>query len=82
LKEVQLFVKNLDLEGCFLASDHITNFLWAGNAIFYRGVAGDLPGDKKNMLKTLRKALDFIESTELEVKDSNQLLKEGSITSL
>jgi radical SAM superfamily enzyme YgiQ (UPF0313 family) len=82
LKEVQLFVKNLDLERCFLASDHMTNFLWAGNAIFYRGVAGDLPGDKKNMLKTLRKALDFIESTELEVKDSNQLLKEGSITSL
>lgn len=82
LKEVQLFVKNLDLEGCFLASDHMTNFLWAGNAIFYRGVAGDLPDDKKVMLKTLRKALDFIESTELEVKDSNQLLKEGFITSL
>jgi len=82
LKEVQLFVKNLDLEGCFLASDHITNFLWAGNAIFYRGVAGDLPGDKKVMLKTLHKALDFVESTELEIKDSNQLLKEGSITSL
>jgi hypothetical protein len=34
------------------------------------------------MLKTLRKALEFIESTELEVKDSNQLLKEGLITSL
>jgi len=82
LKEVQLFVKNLDLKGCFLASDHMTNFLWAGNAIFYRGVAGDLPGDKKTMLKTLRKALDFIESTEMEVKDSNQLLKEGFITSL
>jgi len=82
LKEVQLFIKNLDLEDCFLASDHMTNFLWAGNAIFYRGVAGDIPGDKKTMLKTLRKALDFIESTELEVKDSNQLLKEGFITSL
>jgi radical SAM superfamily enzyme YgiQ (UPF0313 family) len=82
LKEVQLFVKNLDLEGCFLASDHLTNFLWAGNAIFYRGVAGDLPDDKKTMLKTLRKALDFIESTELEIKDSNQLLKEGFIASL
>ncbi len=82
LKEVQLFIKTLDLEGCFLASDHMTNFLWAGNAIFYRGVAGDLPDDKKTMLKTLRKALDFIESTKLEVKDSNQLLKEGFITSL
>lgn len=82
LKEVQLFVKNLDLERCFLASDHMTNFLWAGNAFFYRGVAGDLPRDKKVMLKTLRKALDFIESTELEIKDSNQLLKEGFITAL
>jgi radical SAM superfamily enzyme YgiQ (UPF0313 family) len=82
LKEVQLFIKTLDLKGCFLASDHMTNFLWAGNAIFYRGVAGDLPNDKKVMLKTLSKALDFIESTELEVKDSNQLLKEGFITSL
>jgi radical SAM superfamily enzyme YgiQ (UPF0313 family) len=82
LKEVELFVKSLDLEGCFLASDHLTNFLWAGNAIFYRGVAGDLPGDKKVMLKTLGKALDFIESTELEIKDSNQLLREGLIVSL
>ena len=60
----------------------MTNYLWAGNAFFYRGVAGDLPRDKKVMLKTLGKALDFIESTELEVKDSNQLLKEGFITAL
>jgi radical SAM superfamily enzyme YgiQ (UPF0313 family) len=82
LKEVELFVKSLDLDGCFLASDHLTNFLWAENAIFYRGVAGDLPKDKKVMLKTLAKALDFIESTELEIKDSNQLLKEGLIVSL
>ena len=50
--------------------------------LFLQGVEGDLPCDKKVMLKTLRKALDFIESTELEVKDSNQLLKEGFITAL
>lgn len=82
LKEVQLFIKNLDLENCFLASDHLTNYLWAGNTVIYRGVAGDLPADKEQMLETVRQAIEFIESTELEVKDSNQLYEEGFISAL
>lgn len=82
LKEVQLFIENLDLDGCYLASDHLTNYLWAGNTIIYRGVAGDFPDDQKEMLETVRKAIEFIKSTELEIKDSNQLLEEGFITSL
>jgi len=82
LKEVQLFIENLELEGCYLASDHLTNYLWAGKDIIYRGVAGLLPDDKKRMLKTVSQAIEFIESTELEVKDSNQLYEERIITAL
>jgi radical SAM superfamily enzyme YgiQ (UPF0313 family) len=82
LKEVKLFIKNLNLKGCFLASDHLTNYLWAGDSIIYRGVAGELPGDKKRMLEALDKAIEFVGSTELEVKDSNQLYEEGFITAL
>lgn len=82
LREVQLFIESLELEGCFLASDHLTNYLWAGNAIIYRGVAGNLPGDRKGMLETLRQTIEFIEATELEIKDSNQLYAEGFITAL
>jgi radical SAM superfamily enzyme YgiQ (UPF0313 family) len=82
LKEVKLFLENLDLEDCSLASDHLTNYLWAGNDIFYRGVAGSLPHEKKEMLKVVQQAIEFVESTELRIKDSNQLFEEGFISSL
>jgi radical SAM superfamily enzyme YgiQ (UPF0313 family) len=82
LKEVKLFIDKLDLKDCYLASDHLTNYLWAGGAIIYKGVAGNLPGNKKEMLKTLNQAIEFVESTDLEVKDSNQLYEEGFLTAL
>jgi len=82
LKEVRLFLENLDLEDCYLASDHLTNYLWAGKDIFYRGVAGNLPHDKEEMLKTVQQAIEFIESTDLRIKDSNQWYEEGFISSL
>ena len=82
LREVRLFLQHLDLEDCFLASDHLTNYLWAGNEIFYRGVTGSLPHDKEQMLKVVQQAIEFVESTELRIKDSNQLYEEGFISSL
>lgn len=82
LKEVQLFIRTLDLQNCYLASDHLTNYLWAENAVIYRGVAGHLPEDKKEILETLCQAIKFVESTEMEIKDSNQLYQEGIISAL
>jgi len=82
LKEVKLFVETLDLESCFLASDHLTNYLWAENEIIYRGVEGNLPDDKQKMIETLAQVIKFIESSGIEVKDSNQLYREGVISSL
>lgn len=82
LKEVKLFIEKLGLKESYLASDHLTNYLWAGGSIIYRGVAGNLPKDKKEMLKTLSQAIEFVESTDLDVKDSNQLYEEGFLTAL
>lgn len=82
LREVKLFIEELNLEGCNLASDHMTNYLWAGGGIIYRGVAGSLPGDKKEMLETLSHAIEFVKATDLDVKDSNQLYEEGFLTAL
>jgi len=82
LKEVRLLLENLDLEHCYLASDHLTNYLWVGNSAFYKGVAGTLPHDKEEMLKVVQEAIEFIGSTNLKVKDSNQLYEEGLISSL
>ena len=82
LKEVKLLIGNLNLDECYLASDHVTNYLWAGSTSIYRGVAGNLPEDKEEMLKTLNQAIEFIVSTELEIKDSNSLYEEGFITAL
>lgn len=82
LKEVKLFIETLELEGCYLASDHLTNYLWADNKIIYRGVEGNLPDDKQKMIETIDQVIRLIESSGIEVKDSNQLYREGTISSL
>jgi hypothetical protein len=79
---VRLFVENLTVNKCYLASDHVTNYLWAGDTAVYRGITGDLPEDKKTMLQMVDKAIEFVESTEEEVKDSNRLYEEGYFTAL
>lgn len=82
LKEVRLFVENLAVNKCYLASDHVTNYLWAGGTAVYMGITGNLPEDKKTMLQMVDKAIEFVESTEEEVKDSNRLYEEGYFTAL
>jgi radical SAM superfamily enzyme YgiQ (UPF0313 family) len=82
LKEVKLFIEKLELKNCFLASDHVTNYLWADHMAFYQGVAGELPAEKERMLESVERAIAFIHSSDIEVKDSNQLYREGLIYSL
>jgi coproporphyrinogen III oxidase-like Fe-S oxidoreductase len=82
LEEVKLFLETLNINNCFLASDHMTNYLWAGNTVIYRGVSGSLPGDKARMLETVQASIDFIKTSEEEIKDSNLLYREGLISSL
>ncbi len=82
IKEVEWFIRGLDLKDCFLASDHITNYLWAGHEIIYRGVSGFLPQDKPAMVDKVHQALRAIESSRVTVKDSNQLYRSGYLPSL
>jgi radical SAM superfamily enzyme YgiQ (UPF0313 family) len=82
LKEVKLFIENLYLDKCYLASDHVTNYLWAGGTSIFRGVAGNLPEDKEEMLKILNQVIEFVRSTDLEIKDSNRLYEEGFLAAL
>ncbi len=82
LEEVKLFLETLNVSNCFLASDHLTNYLWAGNTVVYRGVAGMLPDGKDRMRETVNASIDFIRSSGEEIKDSNALYREGLISSL
>lgn len=82
LEEVQLFLQNLDVSGCYLASDHLTNYLWAGLNIIYRGIAGRLPQDKPAMLESVKKAITVTKTSPYPVKDSNQLYREGILSGL
>ena len=82
LREVEIFLKKLDLADCYLASDHLTNYLWAGQNIIYRGVAGSLPEEKPEMLKSVRRAIKDVQTSPLPVKDSNQLYREGVLSGL
>lgn len=82
LMEVKLFLETLDVKNCFLASDHLTNYLWAGNSVIYRGVAGTLPENREDMLAALEASIDFIRSSDEEIKDANLLYRKGLISSL
>jgi radical SAM superfamily enzyme YgiQ (UPF0313 family) len=82
LQEVELFLKGLDLSDCYLASDHLTNYLWAGHNIIYHGIAGNLPADKPKMLERIGRAIKAIQTSSVPIKDSNQLYREGFLSGL
>jgi radical SAM superfamily enzyme YgiQ (UPF0313 family) len=82
LKEVMLFLQKLDLKDCYLASDHLSNYIWVGQNIIYRGIAGSLPEDKPTMLKTVKRAITTVQSSPFPVKDSNKLYREGVLYGL
>jgi radical SAM superfamily enzyme YgiQ (UPF0313 family) len=82
LEELTLFLQKLNLRDCYLASDHLTNYLWAGQHIIYQGIAGNLPEDKPAMLDKVRHAIAAIKSSPFPVKDSNQLYREGLLLGL
>jgi len=82
LEEVRLFVENLELSGCFLASDHLTNYLWDGDTVIYRGIAGELPEEKERMLRVVDRAIARIKDSDSEIRDANRLYREGIITQL
>jgi len=82
LEEAKIFLENLDLKKCELASDHFTNYIWVDSNIVYRGVYGLLPKDKKLMLDTLNQTLKFLEITDGEILDATILYDRGMINSL
>jgi hypothetical protein len=82
LQEVKLFIENLEVTDCELASDHFTNYLWVNNEVVYRGVYGHLPQDKKDMLEIITQTLEFLKITEGEILDATILYDRGLIHSL
>jgi radical SAM superfamily enzyme YgiQ (UPF0313 family) len=82
LKEVKLFIKNLDLKHCELASDHFTNYIWLDKSVVYHGVYGFIPQDKQNMLETIDQTLDFLSVANGEILDATILYERGHISHL
>ena len=82
LQEVKIFLENLGVNQCELASDHFTNYIWVNNSVFYRGVYGMLPQEKQDMLDILNNTLDFLSVTEGEILDATILYDRGMIHSL
>jgi radical SAM superfamily enzyme YgiQ (UPF0313 family) len=82
LQEVKLFIENLKVNQCVLASDHFTNYVWVDDKIVYKGVYGILPKDKPEMLDNLTKTLDFLTITDGEILDAAILYNRGLIHSL
>jgi hypothetical protein len=82
LQEVKIFLENLKVTKCELASDHFTNYIWLNNAVVYRGIYGILPQDKQDMLDILNQTLDFLKAAEGEILDATILYERGLIQSL
>jgi len=82
LTEVKMFIENLEVKSCELASDHFTNYIWVDNSVVYRGVYGILPQEKQDMLDILNQTLDFLSVAEGEVLDATILYDRGLISSL
>jgi radical SAM superfamily enzyme YgiQ (UPF0313 family) len=82
LQEVKLFIENLEVTDCELASDHFTNYLWVNNAVVYRGVYGFLPQDKQDMLDIINQTLEFLKVTDGGILDATILYERGLIHSL
>jgi uncharacterized Fe-S cluster-containing MiaB family protein len=82
LEEVKLFLENLEVTDCHFASDHFTNNIWLDNTVVYKGIYGDLPDDKEDMLSVLENTLGFLKVTEGDVVDATILYDRGMINSL
>lgn len=82
LTEVRLFLEHLTVQDCELASDHHTNYLWAGNRLVYRGIQGMLPAEKHRMMNVLDKTLQLLSHTTEEILDATILYERGMISSL
>lgn len=82
LEEIRLFLQELDLKDCYLASDHLTNYLWAGDQIIFQGISGSLPDDVPVMVDKVKRAIEKIRSSSIPIKDSNQLYREGVLSGL
>ncbi len=81
LKETKRLIKKLNVTGCELASDHLTNYLWAPEGIIFQGVDGKLPQDKEMMLDTLKKVIKKVRNRE-NILDANTLVQRGFIERL
>lgn len=82
LQEVKIFLENLDVDKCELASDHFTNYIWVENNVVYRGIYGILPDDKQDMLDVLNQTIDFLKTIDSEILDATILYERGLITNL
>ena len=82
LQEIKMFLENLDVNQCELASDHFTNYIWVDNNVVYRGIYGMLPEDKQDMLDILNHTLDSLSVIESEILDATILYERGLISHL
>ena len=77
-----MYIENLDVNQCELASDHFTNYIWVENNVVYRGVNGMLPQEKQEMLDILDNTLGFLAVTKGKILDATILYDRGMIHSL
>jgi radical SAM superfamily enzyme YgiQ (UPF0313 family) len=77
LHETERLVEHLELSGCRLVSDHVTNFLLLDGALAFSGVNGRLPEDKEEILEILRSTIRRLIPCAEALQGPNELYATG-----
>ena len=77
LRETAALVEGLEVGGCLLVSDHVTNYLVLDGEVVYAGVNGKLPEDRERVLEILRSTIRRLEPRADALQGPNDLYAMG-----
>ena len=77
LREIEALVERMEVSGCLLASDHVTNYLFLDEEVVFSGVNGRLPEEKEGILDHLRSTIRRLEACEETLQGPNDLYAMG-----
>lgn len=77
LRETETLIDQMDVAGCLLASDHVTNYLFMAGGVVYSGVNGRLPEEKEGLLDHLRSTIRRVEPSRETLQGPNEMYAMG-----
>jgi radical SAM superfamily enzyme YgiQ (UPF0313 family) len=77
LRETERLLERLEVTGCLVASDHLTNCLLLDGELVFSGVNGRLPEAREELLETLRSTIRRLTPRAEALQGPNELYARG-----